>query len=305
MKKVVTGDMVCHLWANQSQDEARNAQGNLYFNGDTIYSYGTHFPMAKILSNGTVLLTTRCRSNTTAKHLHMVRLAVRHLPMIECFDPTPIGTRDHHANLKDMRDRCTAALTKAAHARTYAAMHMRDAESCVQNHAAYRAYFGEDLDAILVIPESWKQEAQTRIAAQQAQNKEHKAQQAAREALNNAARLADLEEWKIDHQFYIRDGFRDLPVALRLMRTNPDVQDDHTIIQTSWGAEIPVDHAQRIWKKVQTIRTTGIPYRHNGHTEHAGVFTIDSIDTHGTLKAGCHTITFEAMHELAERLGWS
>ncbi len=304
MKKVVTGDMVCHLWANQSQDEARNAQGNLYFNGETIYSYGSHFPMARILNNGTVLVTTRGYSRTTAKHLRMVRSAIQHLHMIKCFDPTPIGTRDHHRNLQDMRDRCAAALDKAARARTYTAMHMRDAESRVQDHAAYRAYFGEDLDAILVIPESWKQEAQTRIAAQQAQNKERKAQQAAREALNKAARLADLEEWKTNPQFYIRAGFHDLPVALRLIRTTPDVQDEQAIIQTSWGAEIPADHAQRIWKKVQTIRTTGIPYRRNGHTEYAGVFAIDRIDTHGTLKAGCHTITFEAMHELADRLGW-
>jgi hypothetical protein len=37
-------DMVAHLWAHQSQDSARNG-GNFYFEGDTLYSYGAHFPL--------------------------------------------------------------------------------------------------------------------------------------------------------------------------------------------------------------------------------------------------------------------
>ena len=37
-----TGE-IPHLWAHRTQDEARNRQGNLYFTGDTIYSYGSHF----------------------------------------------------------------------------------------------------------------------------------------------------------------------------------------------------------------------------------------------------------------------
>ena len=46
-----TGE-VSHLWANRAQDEARNRQGNLYFTGDTIYSYGSHFPIARHVRNG-------------------------------------------------------------------------------------------------------------------------------------------------------------------------------------------------------------------------------------------------------------
>ena len=35
-----------HLWAHQTQDEARNGTGSFYFRGATIYSYGSHFPIA-------------------------------------------------------------------------------------------------------------------------------------------------------------------------------------------------------------------------------------------------------------------
>ena len=56
-----TGE-IPHLWAHRTQDEARNRQGNLYFTGNTIYSYGSHFPIARhVVSEGerAVLLLLR------------------------------------------------------------------------------------------------------------------------------------------------------------------------------------------------------------------------------------------------------
>ena len=34
-----------HLWAHQTQDEARNGTGSFYFRGASIYSYGSHSQM--------------------------------------------------------------------------------------------------------------------------------------------------------------------------------------------------------------------------------------------------------------------
>ena len=66
-----TGE-IPHLWAHRTQDEARNRQGNLYFTGDTIYSYGSHFPIARHAANEAgergVLLTTATYSVTTSSH---------------------------------------------------------------------------------------------------------------------------------------------------------------------------------------------------------------------------------------------
>ena len=63
-----TGE-IPHLWAHRTQDEARNRQGNLYFTGDTIYSYGSHFPIARHVSSETgeraILFTTGTHSVTT------------------------------------------------------------------------------------------------------------------------------------------------------------------------------------------------------------------------------------------------
>lgn len=90
MKHVFSNpDTVAHLWANQSQSDART--GNLYFNCETIYSYGRHFPIARHVKNAqgerAVLFTLRSYSNTTAKHLHIVRHACNHLNVIYCFHP--------------------------------------------------------------------------------------------------------------------------------------------------------------------------------------------------------------------------
>src|ERR1700686_4812085 len=74
-----TGE-IPHLWAHRTQDEARNRQGNLYFTGDTIYSYGSHFPIARHVTNDAgdraVLFTTSTYRFTTSSHCSAVRSAI-------------------------------------------------------------------------------------------------------------------------------------------------------------------------------------------------------------------------------------
>lgn len=66
---------VVHAWAHQH--EARATGSNFYFVGDTIYSYGPHFPIARIdVDRGIVWFTTRGYSNTTAKHTSLARQAI-------------------------------------------------------------------------------------------------------------------------------------------------------------------------------------------------------------------------------------
>jgi hypothetical protein len=48
--KEATGE-IPHLWAHRTQDDARNKQGNLYFTGDTIYSYPTQKSVSKYLGS--------------------------------------------------------------------------------------------------------------------------------------------------------------------------------------------------------------------------------------------------------------
>lgn len=49
---------------------------NIFTDGYTIYSYGYHFPIARKLANGKIMLNTSYFSNTTARHQCYVRSAI-------------------------------------------------------------------------------------------------------------------------------------------------------------------------------------------------------------------------------------
>lgn len=91
-KHVFKTDEIPHLWAHQTQSDARNSRNNLYFSGDTIYSYGSHFPIARIVKQQKktcVLMTTRSYSSTTAGHIHAVRGAIpRDMIVFNVYHPT-------------------------------------------------------------------------------------------------------------------------------------------------------------------------------------------------------------------------
>jgi hypothetical protein len=80
MKKVLNSDNVAHVWAYQSQNEAYTPNRSFYFYGPTIYSYGSHFPIAKHAINNkgetAILFTTRGYSNTTSKHIYTVKRSI-------------------------------------------------------------------------------------------------------------------------------------------------------------------------------------------------------------------------------------
>lgn len=79
MRIVVSPSDVAHLWANQHQDEAKTANRNFYFYKDKIYSYGSHFCIAKHETNKAgehaILFTTRGYSSSTSKHIQVTRNA--------------------------------------------------------------------------------------------------------------------------------------------------------------------------------------------------------------------------------------
>jgi hypothetical protein len=76
---------VAHLWANKSRERAKGS--SFYFEGDTIYSYGAHFPIARHL-RGVVLFTSKGYSSSTARHKSYVRNAINHLESFTVDDVT-------------------------------------------------------------------------------------------------------------------------------------------------------------------------------------------------------------------------
>jgi hypothetical protein len=79
MRKVFSShSALAHVWANQLQNEGRSA--NMFFNGASIYSYGSHYEIAKFVDapNGeqVVFINSNGYSSSTGKHTNHVLHAI-------------------------------------------------------------------------------------------------------------------------------------------------------------------------------------------------------------------------------------
>jgi len=118
MRKVVDRHTVAHLWANQHQQEARTPTDNLYFYGKTIYSYGSHFPIACHVENkkgeNAILFTTNTYSSTTAQHISIVRGAIASWrKVIYCNNPKSLTGKDNFEAFEDKILEISRLLEKA------------------------------------------------------------------------------------------------------------------------------------------------------------------------------------------------
>jgi hypothetical protein len=78
MAKVFANDMVAHVWAQMRQDEGKSGNGNFYFTGARLYSYGSHFLAGYIDSAGVAFLNSDSYSISTSRHQSYAARAVSH-----------------------------------------------------------------------------------------------------------------------------------------------------------------------------------------------------------------------------------
>lgn len=74
----MNNSMVAHLWANEKQESAHGS--NFYFEGESIYSYGRHFEVGRIVRNKrgekAYLINNIYCFSSTSKHQCCVRDAI-------------------------------------------------------------------------------------------------------------------------------------------------------------------------------------------------------------------------------------
>lgn len=77
VRAVLKGESeVAHVWASESQSHGRYR--SIYFHGATLYSYGSHYIISRIMSDGIVLLNSDRNSVTTNGHRQSAAYAVSH-----------------------------------------------------------------------------------------------------------------------------------------------------------------------------------------------------------------------------------
>jgi hypothetical protein len=295
-----TGE-IPHLWAHRTQEEARNRQGNLYFNGDTIYSYGSHFPIARHATNDAgeraVLLTTATYSVTTSSHCSAVRSAIPsgipvfHVPNV-ChgrYNGSELTADDRAGNLADYAERIERHVVTFARARSSYAKEWNheDAVRLRDEAFAYCAFFGLPIPNISEVPEL-DSDALTAIRKREAKRAAEKAEQTKRERAAAIVRQQELiTKWRAGQY---SGCLYDVPAMLRI---------DGDEVVTSRGARFPVSHAKRGLAFVRKVRESGQAYVRNGHTIHLGPYALDRIEPDGTVKAGCHVVSWEEIEQIA------
>lgn len=310
MKKVLANNQqVAHYFANKVQSEG--SASNFFFENDRLYSYGKHFCIARHLPGGKVAFTTRKHSVSTAKHLSYARQALRGQDLVYCNDPDSTA----RANRDEAEQDIIAALNNAATARRIRPEtregYRIEALNIAERFNLYLEALPED-EAANVQPfdtagADMEPLRQARIerdaAAQKARDEEQ-----TRRAESQREALAD---WLAGGAN--RGGMLALPVALRLAKSKgthhtgglmPDAGSvGRDVIQTSHGAEIPLADALALWPLVQKVRAGELsPDMAARMVRRVGVYTFSAFDAQGGIRVGCHTISYEALFDMAHRL---
>lgn len=98
MKRVFSSNLDCiNAWAERATPDGRTRTGTVFFKGDTIYSYGHHFALARFYEkNGRVIVLVNGRrySNSTSKQQGRVRGAIFRSGFESIDVPDPENTRE-------------------------------------------------------------------------------------------------------------------------------------------------------------------------------------------------------------------
>jgi hypothetical protein len=296
MRHVYPNHEIPHLWAHQSQDEARNSTGSLCFEGPTIFSYGSHFPIARHVTNArgenAVLFTTNRHSITTSGHCSAVASAIP--PNVSVYRVPHVRSGwgelpDHAENVASYIQRISELLGKAKRARVNRDWHQREALALREQLRGYLAFFGL---VAAVVPESDELDALESWISGHKEAERQRREEAARNA--EQARRRDQAE-RIQ-RFLAGD-----PYTSYVADVSPMLRVVGDQVETSLGARFPRAHAIRGLAIVRAVRASGREYVRNGHAIHLGNYVIDRIDRDG-VHAGCHVVRWEEIERITPQL---
>ena len=273
MKKVNSPQDTAHLFATQSQTEARTSNGSLYFYDKSIYSYGSHFCIAKFIDDKTLLFTERSYSNTTAKHISCVSHATSHINKIYCFNPNASHV-DNFTYWLNVAEQLADKLKRANKPEIYISQLQQ-----IENKAIkYANYFS------IAIPETLQSVLKVTTKAEILAYMENKAELIAAEkvAKEKAAKKehqTNLKKWRKFEtgRLYQRDGF-------------DYIRKNNEQFETSQGVKIPLEIGLKLYKNLANVKVN----------DKFLDFTVNEI-TKKYIGIGCHKITFKEINNIINK----
>ena len=210
----------------------------------------------------------------------MVEGACRHLTVFHVADVT--ASRPQFA---EYRARYMALVGKYAKARQRKPDILAGLRDLVSEANQYAEFFG--LRARLTLPD----DLTGMIAECQAIEKRERERKQREEAKREREALERVQKW-VDGESDYCPSYG--PIRLR-------VKGDE--LQTTRGARVPFAHAVKAFRVIKRLHDKGQAYQRNGHTIHLGHFALDSIDSSGNVRAGCHEVAWEEIARVATLAG--
>ena len=298
----MNNSQVAHIWANQSKTIAKGS--NFFFNNKSIYSYGHHFEVARLVQtekgNKTIaLFEPSTYSVSTSKHQSLAKNAVHGLH--ESFDfnlPTYDLTRDDFLRSFNRFEKLVIeALKKSKRAIKYKDSHIRDAVNAVDQWNKLKTYFPTLTKGIKKL----KTLDQDQIDKLVESEKKQKAIEAKKRKmiLDNEVKLwlnHDINSLPNDAKTMIRQKGK------RVITKSGNAPEFRLLneIETSRGAIVPLDHAKLFFNAIKRFEKN----RNECNTRfRVGHFTLDRLTTKGA-KIGCHLLEWKEINRFAKTMNW-
>lgn len=283
LKTVFTSSMVAHVWAQQTQEHGRNQQGNIYFYGDSIYSYGSHYLMGKIheVNGKRIALINECNySPTTVTHRYHTIDAVKGL-MDYFLVPNP-SLIDDPKNLQYFKDKVNDHVNYCLKKKKV------DSDDAIRGNFDYLHRLLSEANEFamivrapnIIVPREQLDAIETHLKKRLARYKELNTPEMI--AKREAKRQANAEKKLAESISNFRQGknvyLYNLPYAL--------LRIDNNDVRTSRGATVPL--------KVAKLVLTKLLKNENVIGRHLGSFTLNAINDAANgdkvLTIGCHKI---------------
>jgi hypothetical protein len=301
MKKVFqTSEEVIHLFAERSQYEATNSSRNVYFEGDKLYSYGSHYTLAEYITNPkkelAVMVDDSGFSVTTSKHIGQTQWALSQYKQFRKTETDPLKV---YNQLKYLAKKLKTARSPE--------LYVIPAKNLFETFVEYQEWIGKpykrkvlELRALTGYSEEGyainedltfsmirkmyelTQKGKDPVALKEMQAIAKKAAKKAKAAKIKKEQKAK-SDW-ISHKtrtFYSANREDILRISL-----------DGESVETSQGVKVPRKAARVLFKMIEAgkdVKGTRIEQ-----------YTVISVN--GTLKIGCHNINMDSVRSIGSKL---
>jgi hypothetical protein len=255
--------------------------GNMSIAGNTIFSY--RLPIGRYVGS-TLLIHSASNSNTTNQHVSKLWNAA-HGRIIR-----PQCISSAKANYDQVKALLPEILLLASRARLRKSSYLARATSLME--AANEFTELEGGAPLFDIAKELGKDLTEIAAIARAEAKKRRLEEAARAAKVLADNLAAIEAWKAGVLTNLDWKVRD--------NVEPQLRVAGNAIQTSRGAEIPLEVAPTLWKMILRAKA-----KHNDYTPgfKLGHYTLTKISSAGDITVGCHHIKFDELNRIAGLLG--